>query len=591
MSDDAGAAAESGARRLSNGAIAADFRLLADLLEITGESVFKVAAYRRAAESIGDYPQALSTLRQQGRLREVPGVGEEIAQKIGDLIDTGQLPLLERVKQEIPAGVARLLAVPGVGPKRARLLYESLGVDSIEALRAALVDGRLDRAKGLGAKTAQRIAEGLQALPVEDERVPLGRARAIGLALIEALRQRAPALRRVELAGSIRRFGDKVGDIDIAAAAEQPRAVVEAFLALPAVARVEAQGETRARVWLDSGIGADLWVLPERHWGSLLVHTTGSRAHAIHLRNLALERGMRLSEYGLAAGERQLLCPQEADVYNALGLEEIPPPMREDTGEIQLAAQGRLPAVVRLGELRGDLHSHSQWSDGSRSIREMALAARARGYDYLCLTDHSQGLGVARGLSPERVRAQRQEIDAVNAELAPFRVLQGTELEVRGDGSLDFEDALLAAFDVVIASVHSGLQQGRERVTARALAAIRHPLVDVLAHPTGRLVGGRVGGDFDLEAICREAARTGTALEIDGDPARLDLRDTHARLALAAGCMLSIDSDAHAVEGLENVFYGVGVAQRAWVPAERVLNTRALPQLLASLKRRRAERT
>jgi DNA polymerase (family 10) len=338
---------------------------------------------------------------------------------------------------------------------------------------------------------------------------------------------------------------------------------------------------------LQDGLSADLWVLPEQHWGSLLLHVSGNKYHDIHLRDLAMARGARLSEYGFTVGDKLIPCATEEEVYAFLGMQWIPPPMRQNSGEIERALQGDLPEVIDFGALRGDLHVHSEWSDGSRTIREMAEAARERGYEYLCITDHSKSLGVANGLDAERLRAQRREIEEVNAELAPFRVLQGIELEVRSDGALDLDDDTLAALDLVIAAVHSGLRTSREKVTERALAAIRHPLVDILAHPTGRIVGGRQGGDFDMDAIYTEAAATGTVLEIDGDPSRLDLRDIHARGAVEAGCTLSIDSDAHSIEGMENVFFGIGTAQRGWVPADRVLNARPLEAMLARLKRNR----
>jgi DNA polymerase (family 10) len=573
--------------QMTNPEVAATFRLLADLLSIRGESVYRVGAYRRAAESIGGLSESLQAIKKRGELEEIPGVGKDIAQKINELLDTGSFKLLAEVQAQFPPGVASLLSVPGIGPKRARELYEGLGIDSLDALRAALADGRLAAAPGVGPAVAQRIEEGMRSIVVQDTRLPLGTARPRGLELVRQLTERAPTLGNVALAGSVRRFQDTVGDLDIVGTADDPTPIIEAFLTLPAVATIERRGENRCRVMLQDGLSADLWVLPEQHWGSLLLHVTGSKYHDIHLRDLAMARGARLSEYGFAVGDKLIPCATEEEVYAFLGMQWIPPPMRQNSGEIERALQGDVPEVIDFGMLRGDLHVHSEWSDGSRTIREMAEAARERGYEYLCITDHSKSLGVANGLDAERLRAQRQEIEQVNEELAPFRVLQGIEMEVRSDGSLDLEDETLAALDLVIAAVHSGLRTGREKVTERALAAIRHPLVDILAHPTGRIVGGRQGGDFDMEALYTEAASTGTVLEIDGDPARLDLRDIHARGAAEAGCTLSIDSDAHSIEGLGNVFYGIGTAQRAWVGPDQVLNTRPLEAMLARLKRNR----
>lgn len=570
---------------MDNTSVAATFQRLADLLEIRGESAYRVGAYRRAAESLAQVTEPVNAMWRRGELRTIPGVGEAIAEKVALLLETGSFPLLQEVEAEIPAGVAALLAVPDIGPKRARLLYDELGIDSLEALRAASEAGLLEQVKGIGAGAAKRITEGLKSLQASDTRLPIGIARAQGLDLISRLRVLAPGISKIELAGSVRRMRETIGDLDLVAAAREPEPVINAFAVLPDIAYIERLGPNRCQVVLQNGLSADLWVLPEEHWGSLLFHVTGSKAHGIAMRDLAHEHSAKLSEYGITKDGTLIPCPEETDVYAFFDMPLIPPPMREDRGEIALARRGELPAVVQRGDLRGDLHLHSQWSDGKRTVREIAEAARERGYDYLCVTDHSQGLAVANGLGRDRLQAQRQEIDQVNAELAPFRVLQGVELEVRGDGRLDLPDEVLAALDWVTASVHSGLRQERDRLTQRALAAIHHPLIDVLAHPTGRIVGGRAGGDFDLDALYAEAAKTGTALEINADPARLDLRDVHARAAVAAGCVLTIGSDAHDVPGLDSVYYGIGVAQRAWVPPERVLNTLPLDELLACRKR------
>jgi DNA polymerase (family X) len=570
----------------TNAEVAAALRRLADLLEIKGETVFRVVSYRRAAESIEQMGESLAAIRERGDLRKIPGVGPAIADKIVDVLDTGTIRQLDRLQKEIPAGVAELLAVPDVGPKRAYQLYKQLGIDSLEALRAAVEAGRLTEMDGLGPKGAQRIADGLKAMQAPDDRLPLPVARRLGQALIAQLRERAPAVTRVELAGSLRRMRDTIGDLDIVAAAEDPAAVVEVFAGLPGIARIEMKGANRCRVQLESGVSADLRVLPERHWGNLLHHFTGGKYHNVHLRDLAIERGAKMSEYGYQMDGELVTCATEEEVYAFLGMELIPPPMRENTGEIELALKRQLPPVLQPGDLRGDVHAHSVWSDGTATIREMAEAARERGYEYLALTDHSQGLGVANGLTPERIARQGEEIDRLNAELAPFRILKGIEVEVRSDGDLDLPVETLAGLDLVIASVHSGLRQGRERVTERALAALRHPLVDILAHPTGRILGGRAGGDFDLDAIYAEAARTGTALEINGQ--RFDLRDVHARAAGAAGCTISIGSDAHSIGELDAALDAVGIAQRGWVPPVAVLNALSLPEMLGRLKRRRA---
>ena len=573
--------------RATNVEIARALELLADLLEIGGESAFKVGAYRRAAESIGQLSEPLAAIRARDELGAIPGVGKAITSKIAELLDTGTMAALERAAETVPRGVAELLTVPGIGPKRARRLYDEVGIDSLAALRAGLVDGRTDRVFGPG--EARRIALAIETVGGDDDgRRPLGDARRMAEDLISQLRAAVPSIERIEAAGSVRRFRETVGDLDIVAAADDPEAVVAAFAALGGVARVESRGPTRCRVLLANGFPADLWVLPPRHWGALLFHVSGDKYHDIRMRDLAIARGGRLSEYGYAEGDRLTTFATEDEVYAFFGMQPIPPPMRADGGEIDLALRGELPAVVTLADLRGDLHVHTGWSDGHASVREMAVAARDRGHAWLAITDHSRGLGIANGLGPDRLRMQRQEIDQVNAELAPFRVLQGVELEVKADGTLDLPDDVLADLDLVVAALHTGLGQDRERLTERALTAIRHPLVDILAHPTGRIVGGRSGGDFDMDRLYAEAAATGTVLEIDGEPGRMDLRDTHARAAIAAGCTLSVDSDAHAPDGLDNQTYGIGIAQRAWIPPDRVLNTLPLDDLLARLKRNRS---
>lgn len=568
---------------MDNAEIAGAIGLLGDLLEIQGESAFKVGAYRRAAETIVGLSEPLASIRDRDGLGTIPGVGKAITSKIGELLDGGTMKALEEAERKTPRGVAELLAVPGIGPKRAGRLHGELGVDDLAALRVALEDGR---AEGLlGAGEAKRIAQGLSTLHGDDDgRLPLGTARELATDLIRQLRDAVPGIERIEIAGSARRFRETVGDLDIVAAADDPEAVVATFVALRGVSRVESRGPTRCRVQLTSGFAADLWVLPPRHWGALLFHVTGDKYHDIRVRDLAIARGGRLSEYGYTQGDELTTFATEEEVYAHFGMQVIPPPMRAGGDEIDLALNGRLPDVVTLDDLRGDLHCHTEWSDGHATVREMALAARQRGHAYLAITDHSRGLGVANGLGPERLREQRREIDRVNAELAPFRVLQGIELEVKADGSLDLPDDVLAELDIVVAAIHSSLNQERDRLTERALTAIRHPLVDVLAHPTGRIVGGRPGGDFDMGRLYAEAARTGTVLEIDGEPGRLDLRDTHARAAAAAGCTLSVDSDAHAPDGLDNQTYGVGVAQRAWVTPDKVINTLPLGEILKRLK-------
>lgn len=573
---------------MTNAEAAGKLSLLADLLEIQGEPFYKVAAYRRAADAVTGLSESLAAVRERGGLTQIPGVGPAIEKKLESLLDTGTFDLLEKVTQRVPPTLAELLTVPDIGPKRARLLHEELGIESLDALRAAVESGRLTTVSGIGPKGARRIAESLALVQVEEQRMQLGRAWEAGGELIDALTAACPDLVAAALAGSARRARETVGDLDLVAAHPEPRRVVDAFGAMPSVRRVEMKGENRCRVLQHNGLAADLRVLPPEHWGSLLHHFTGSKYHNVKLRDVVLQRGIHMNEYGFDTPNGLVPCASEEDVYRFLDMQYVPPEMREDTGEIELAMRGALPDWLRLEQIRGDFQMHTTWSDGTRTVEEMGAAARAQGYDYILVTDHSQSLGVANGLSPERLRAQRREIDAANEKLAPFRLLQAVELEVKSNGEMDLPDEVLAELDVVVASVHTGLRQGRPRLTERALAAIRHPLVDIIAHPTGRLVGGRAGGDFDMEAIIQAAADTGTALEINADPARLDLRDVHARAAASAGCTIAISSDAHSAEGLGNMRFGAATAVRAWVPPAQVLNTYPLDQMLSRLKRRRA---
>lgn len=574
---------------MNNVEIAGELELLGDLLEIQGESAFKVGAYRRAAETIERLSEPLSVIRDRGGLNDIPGVGKAISSKIVELLDTGSMKALRQAEEQTPRGVAELLAIPGVGPKRARKLYDEGRIDSVEKLKVALADGT---AAGIvGEAEAKRLTGAVGNMKTNDGRIPLGDARLIGRGLIEQLRAAVGGIEEIALAGSARRFQETVGDLDIVAAAEDPGPIVAAFEQLGGVEAVEMDGENRSRVRLVGGVAADIWVLPRAHWGALLFHVTGDKYHDIRMRDMAIARGGRLSEYGFSKDDTLTPFADEAEVYAFFDMEVIPPPMRTGVESIELALKHRLPAVVTRRDLRGDLHVHSEWSDGHATMREMAQAAQDRGLDYICFTDHSRGLRVANGLSPERLREQRKEIDALNEEMAPFRVLQGVELEVKADGSLDLPDDVLAELDLVVAALHTGLGQPREKLTERALTAIRSPLVDILAHPTGRLIGGRGGGDFDMDRIFAEAAKTGTVLEIDSDPARLDLRDVHARTAVAAGCTLSIDSDAHSTAGLDNLDYGIGVAQRAWVTPPDVLNTLPLEKMLGRLKRNRGTKT
>ena len=590
----------------TNDDLARIFHEIGDILEVKGEIPFKTIAYHRAADAIARAPFDVASAYASGDRRPVPGVGQAIGDKIVEMAATGRIPLHDRLRTEVPAGVVDLLRIPGVGPKTVRLVWEDLGIDSMEDLRRAAEAGDLRGLKGISAGTEQRILEGITLLATRPQRLLIDTAQAISDALVAQLAG-TPGVTRVVQAGSLRRRRETIGDLDLLVETDAPEAVLDRFIHLPGVGQVIGAGRAKAAVRLAGGPQVDLMVMPPGEAGTYLVHFTGSAAHNVRLRGIARERGWSLSEKGYlrldadgepATGDAAELrtFPDEAGAYGFLGLPLIEPELREDEGEVEAAYAGRLPSLVTLADLRGDLHSHSDWSDGVHAIEVMAEAARRRGYAYQVLTDHSGGLGIAHGLEPDRVEQQRGIIAGLNARYAAeeasgnlpdgadpggFRLLHGCELEIRADGRLDYDDELLARFDLVVASVHVARRQPRAELTRRTLNAIRSPHVDVIAHPAGRMIQGRDDLDLDWEAVFEAAAATGTALEMNGSPHRLDLAPERARQAVAAGCLIVIDSDAHRTEELADVRWGVDQARRAWVEPRHVLNTRGRDELLA----------
>ena len=573
---------------MDNTEIAEVFSDIAEMLDIKGEEWYRVRAYRRAADEIAHYPEEMIALRDEGRLEEIPGVGKAIAGKVDELLRTGRLEFYERLKGEIPDGVLSLLGIPGVGPRTVNLLYKELGLVSIPDVEAAARQHRLRELKGLGAKSEERILQGIQMLHRLSGRYLLATALPVADEIVMALAE-CPAAHGVTPAGSLRRCAPTVGDIDILAASPKPQEVVDHFVSLPQVSEVRSHGDNKATVHLNSGLQVDLMVLDEAHYGSLLQHFTGSKDHNAALRGLARRQGLSLSEYGFQQQDGTITsCASEEEVYGTLGLEWIPPELREARGELEAAQQGLLPHLITDGHIRGDLHTHTVYSDGANTVEEMALAARARGYEYIAITDHSQGLGVAGGLNAEDFARQQGEIEALNDRLAPFRVLSGVELEIRTDGDLDLPDDVLAQFDLVVASVHLGLRQDKARMTERIVNAMRNPHVDIIAHPTGRLLGQRDSVELDVEAVVKEAAKTGTMLEVNAQPNRLDLNGELARRAIKAGVMLALGSDAHHAQGLGVMRFGVVTARRGWAEPANVANSFTCAELLARRGSRKA---
>jgi DNA polymerase (family 10) len=582
------------ARKWTNQEIAALFYRIGDILEIQGESSFKVLAYRRAADSIEHLGRNVRDIwaGSPENLREIPGVGEAIAGKIDELLRTGRLEYYERISKDIPPGLFEMMTIPGVGPKTVVRLWKNLNITDINGLEAAAREGRLKKLSGFGEKTEEKILSGIEAArrKKSSARVLLGRALPFAEEIIAAMNAAAgPYIRRIEATGSLRRLKPTIGDLDILVSSHDPAKVIDAFVNLPQVHEVNAQGATKASFIAGNGMQVDLRVLEPERWGTALQYFTGNKEHNIQVRQIALDRGLSLSEWDFKTlkGNREILVANEEEVYETLGMQWIPPEMREATGEIELALKHQLPHLIELRDLKGDLQAHSTWSDGAFTIEQMAQGARARGLHYLAMTDHSIGLGITRGLNLERARQQWAEIDALNERWSDFKILKGIEAEIRADGRIDLPDEVLAQFDLVLASTHSGLSQPREQITERVIRALRNPYVDIFAHPTGRLIGTREPSALDLEEVFRVALETGTILEIDGSPERLDLDDVHARRAKALGLPLVIDSDAHSPDGIEGLFFGVAVARRAWLEAKEVLNTLEWAELQKRLKRNR----
>jgi DNA polymerase (family 10) len=515
-------------------------------------------------------------------------VGKSIAEKIDELLNTGRLAFLEALEKEVPAGLAGWLQVPGLGPKKAAMIWKELGITTLSELEAAAREGRLRMLPGMGEKSEALIARGIASLARRTGRVPLWRAWPLARQIVTALKG-VPGVRAAEPAGSLRRIRPTVGDIDILVAAAESAPVMEAFTTLPGVMRVLGKGETKSSIEFADGVRAQVWVHPPEKFGTALQYATGSKDHNVQLRQLALDKGLSLSEHALTRtdGSGEILCATEEEVYAALGLPWIPPELREDRGEVQAARAGKLPPLIEVADVRADLQTHSTWSDGKLSVLELARAAARRGIRVLAVTDHSAGLGMTGGLNIERHAEQHAEIAAVQRELGDsIRVLHATEVEIRADGTLDYPDEFLATLDLVVASLHTSLRQERDKVTARVIRAVRNPHVDIIGHPTGRLIPDRPGADLDMDAVLAAAAESGVALEINASPYRLDLEDVYARRARDMGIPLSINTDAHSEEDLDTMRFGVATARRAWLAAGDVINTWETGRLLEWLRRR-----
>ncbi len=575
-------------REFSNKSLADIFIRIADLLEIKGEVIYKILAYRKAADGLVNYARDINEVWKDGNLTEIPGVGKAISDKIDEILSTGELKFLQDLESQVPPSLVDLLQVPDVGPKKVALFWKELGIIDLAGLEEAARSGRLKTLPGMGAKSEARIIAGIEALARRSDRIPLGNAYPFAQALIKQL-GKVSGVEKIESAGSLRRMRSTVGDLDLIAAAVDSKPIIEAFVNHPSVIRIVSQGEIKASVEYDQNMRAQLWVHHPARFGTALQYGTGSKEHNVCLRELALKKGLSLSEQAFVREDgSEILCAEESEVYTTLGLPWIAPELREDRGEIQAALENNLPKLIKPQDIQSELHSHSTWSDGKLSIKAMALAARDRGYRVLAITDHSGSLGVAGGLSIEDIKKQREEINQIQEELGDsIRLLQGCEVEIKADGSLDFSDEVLAGLDIVIASLHTSLRQPREQVTKRLLNAIQNQHVDIIGHPTGRMIPNREGADLDMNAVLEAALEHKVSLEINAHPARLDLDDVYARRAIEMGIPLSVNTDAHSDTDLDLLFFGVATARRAWVQPSDVINTWETKRLLDWLEARK----
>jgi DNA polymerase (family 10) len=561
--------------------IAKLFNEIADLLEIKDENIFKIRAYRRAAMNLESLTEEIESVAERGGLTDIAGIGKDLAAKIGQALETGRIEYLDELRKEIPRGVVELMEIPGVGPKTAKMLFETLQVDSVEKLEALAQEGKLLGLPGIKQKTIENILKGIQVVKRGRERMLLGRALPLAREIVQAL-EKLPQVKKISLAGSLRRMRETVRDFDLLVTSTKPAKVMEAFIALPQVAEVLAHGETKATVRHREGIQIDLRVVEPECFGAALQYFTGSKDHNIRVRELASRKGLKVSEYGVfnEATGRRIAGATEEEVYKAIGLPYMPPELREDTGEVEAALDGRLPDLLTLDDLRGDLHAHTNWSDGHHELETLVQAAHRKGYEYIIVSDHSRSSTVAGGLSEEKLLEQIGKIRALNRKYRNFRILTGSECDILADGRLDYSDRVLAQLDIVLCAVHSRFKQGRAEMTARIVKALGNPYVNIVAHPTGRLIGERDPYDVDLEAVFAAAKQHGKAVEINAQPSRLDLNDHHARRAKVLGVMISINTDTHFLDQLDNMALGVATARRAWISKVDVINTMPLGKLL-----------
>jgi DNA polymerase (family 10) len=569
---------------MKNTEIALIFRNIAKILEIKGENIFRIRAYEKAAQNVEGLSETIENFIKEDRLKQIPGVGKDLSGKIKEIAATGKLKFYEDLKKNIPDGLLELLRVPSVGPKTAKLLYEELKIRDLKGLEQAIQKNRLKGIFGIKEKTVENIAKGIEVLKRGKERMTLGQAMLAAEEFMGAIKK-LPEVQKISAAGSLRRQKETVRDIDILVVSKKPKKIMQAFVKLKSVKDILAEGETKASVRTDDDVQVDCRVMEDKSFGAALLYFTGSKNFNIKIRQLAIKKGLKVNEYGVFRKGKFIAGRTEEEIFKLLGMPYIEPEMREDTGEIELALKGKLPCLLEIKDIKGELHAHSTWSDGSNSIEEMAQAAKKLGFSYIAITDHSQSLKVAGGLSIAELKKKKTEIDKVNSRSSGIRVLYGTEVDINSEGNIDYRDDVLSGFDIVVAAIHSGFKQAKEKITKRIVKACKNKYVHIIAHPTGRLWGAREAYELDFDEVFKAAKETNTHLEINAFAQRLDLNDHNCRRAKEMGVRLAIGTDAHTTEQLQMMKLGVAVARRGWLSKEDVINTLSIDELSKAIKK------
>lgn len=572
---------------MENQRIARIFEEIADLLEIKGENPFRIRAYRKAALSIDSLAEDVVNLIEERRLEKIPGIGKDLAQKIEEIVRTGTVEQLENLRKETPPSLIEFLSIPGLGPKTAKIIYDNLKIKSIDELERMAKEHKLQKLPGIREKTEENIIKGIETLRAGRERRRLDQAISISRNFINELKN-IPGVERISEAGSVRRRKETIKDIDILITSSNPSYVMDRFISNPIVREVVSKGEIRSSIRTKELMQVDLRIVEPESFGSALAYFTGSKEHNIRLRDLAKGMGLKLNEYGIfkeKSGEK-IGGREEEEIYRVLGLQYVPPELREDRGEVEVAKTGRIPELIELKEIKGDFHIHSKWSDGGNSIEEIVKYAIRKGYEFITITDHSKSLGVAKGLNEEKLKAQSEEIEELREKYHQIKILHGIEVDIKSDGTLDFNDETLSNLDIVIAAIHSGFKQDKETITKRLISAMENPYVHIVAHPSGRLLGEREPYNVDMESVLEHAKNTGTILEVNAYPQRLDLRDIHCKRAKELGVKIAIGTDAHWISQLEYMEFGVWVGRRGWLERKNVLNTYSLEEIKKTLKKK-----